>query len=83
MGGERVLMANTHLSVPPEQRTDLIAPNALAFAKNVGICVLPTAQLLNALAQKQAGTFDDESFWSKISATAGVTSFQAIAPTSA
>lgn len=78
--GKGVILANTQLDRPPHERNDFIASNALKFARNLGICVVPTPQLFQALHDLQAGRLDQTSFWDAVFGTAGVTSLPEAAP---
>ena len=57
---------------PADERRDLVAPNALAFARRIGVAVLTTTQLHEALRQRQESRFDESSFWDSIFAADGL-----------
>jgi hypothetical protein len=69
--GKGLLFANLKLEEPPDQRLDLVAPNALAFAQRVGIAIVTTAQVHEALRELETGTFDSEAFWDTLFSTNG------------
>jgi hypothetical protein len=70
--GKGMIVANLKLSDAPPVRSDLVAPNAVAFAERVGICILTTPQLFEALRRQQDGELDAKSFWDVAFATSGL-----------
>lgn len=70
--GKGILIANLRLNEPPGDRSDVVAPNALAFAQRVGISILTTSQLYEAIRLDQEGALDREAFWSAIFDASGL-----------
>ena len=71
--GKGIIVANLKLGQPPRERSDLVAPNALAFAETVGICIVTTPELYEALRKHQAGALKADAFWDALAAARGVT----------
>jgi hypothetical protein len=67
-----LIIGNPNCEKRPEERGDALAPNAATYASNGGVAVLTTAQLFEALRQKQAGLFDERRFWTTVFATSGL-----------
>jgi len=67
-----LIVGNPHCSKPLDERGETVAPNAATYASNGGVAVVTTAQLFQALRQKQAGTFDEARFWKTVFETSGV-----------
>ena len=67
-----LIVGNPHCDKPLEAREQFLAPNAAAHADTPALGVLTTAQLFEALSQKQAGSFDEAHFWEVVFETVGV-----------
>jgi hypothetical protein len=70
--GKGVIVANLKLSEPPDTRDEVVAPNALTFAKRVEIGILTTPQLYEALRRDQEGTLDRHEFWEAVFSANGL-----------
>jgi hypothetical protein len=70
--GKGLLVANPRRSEPPHERKDHVAPNALAFAQRIGVAILLTTQIFEALRLHQLGEFDNEAFWNRVFTTSGL-----------
>jgi len=57
--GKGLLVGNLKLDAYPLVRDDVVAPNALTFARNAEICILTTSQLFRALDDLQRGDLGD------------------------
>ena len=75
-----LIVGNPHCDKPLEEREEVLAPNAAAHAENARVGVLTTAQLFEALSQKQAGSFDEAHFWNVVFETVGVAELTEPAP---
>jgi hypothetical protein len=72
--GKGIVVANVRLKDPPDKRADLVGSNALTFARNIGVCIVTTSQLFEALRQEQSGTLDRDAFWQELFDTDGLVS---------
>jgi hypothetical protein len=70
--GKGLLCANLKLEEPPDERSDLVAPNALAFAERVGIAIVTTSQLHEALREHETEGFDSKAFWDSLQSVSGL-----------
>jgi hypothetical protein len=68
---EPLIVGNPYCDRPLEERGDVLAPNAATYARNGGVGIITTAQLFEALRQKQSGTFDAGRFWETVFAASG------------
>jgi hypothetical protein len=66
-----LIVGNAHCEIPPPERGDPLAPNALDYARNSGVAVLTTVQVYNALRERQEGTFDEAAFWTAVFSAQG------------
>src|SRR5262249_36368166 len=64
--GKGVLIANLKLDPPPPERGDLFGSNAEAAARRVGLAILTTTQLYEALRLDQLGQLDRREFWDEV-----------------
>lgn len=70
--GKGIVVANLKLEEPADERVDLIAPNALAFAEKVDIAILTTGQVFEAISELQREVFDSDAFWDAVFRAAGL-----------
>ena len=70
--GKGIVVANLKLDQRPDERADVIAPQALRFAERTGIAVVLTTQLHAALVALQEGKFDSDAFWNSVATASGV-----------
>ena len=68
-----LIVGSPHCDKPLEERGEVLAPNAAAYADNTSVGVLPTTQLFEAVRQKQGHIFDEARFWKTVFETIGVT----------
>jgi hypothetical protein len=61
-----LIVGNAHCETPLEERGAPLAPNAERYAINGSVAVVTTAQLFEALRRKQAGSFDEATFWKTV-----------------
>jgi hypothetical protein len=66
-----LILGNAYCDKPLSERGDVLAPNGANYARNGGVAVVTTSQVFEALRQKQAGTFDEQRFWTTIFETSG------------
>jgi hypothetical protein len=69
--GKGIVVANLKLGERPDQRQDLIAPNAKKFAESSEMAVLTSTQLHEALRRDQLGELDRDAFWNAIFRASG------------
>ena len=70
--GKGIIVANLKLDLPPNERNDVVAPQALKFAERVGIAILTTHELHAAIEEVQRGSFDVKSFWDRVRSAKGL-----------
>ncbi len=68
-----LIVGNPQCDKPLEERGEVLAPNAAAYAENTDVCVVTTTQLFEALRRKHDGIFDEPRFWKAVFGTIGVT----------
>jgi hypothetical protein len=66
-----LIVGDPYCDRPLEERRDVLGPNAATYARNGGVRIITTAQLFEALRQKQSGTFDAGRFWETVFAASG------------
>ncbi len=70
--GKGLLVGNLKLDAYPLVRDDVVAPNALTFARNAEICILTTSQLFRALDDLQRGDLGLAGFWESVFESSGL-----------
>lgn len=67
-----LILGNPDCHKPLDDRGEVLAPNAAAYALISGVGVVKTTQLFAALRQKQEGAFNEAEFWKTAFKTNGV-----------
>ena len=63
VGGKRIVVANTNCTSPPEDRPSPFSDACITAAQRLGICLMTTTQLFNALCLSQQNQIALSAFW--------------------